>query len=285
MKTLAIFFIFIVIVPCFGQEVPYFITYSDHMEEPGSLELESKTAIGNPSGGNQFFGNSVEFEYGTTAWWTSELYLDATGTVDESTVFGGFRIENRFRPLLQEHWINPVLYVEFEDINGANKSVLEVVGHDGKSDFIDNTNETRQEKKREVELKLILSSDAKGWNFSENLIFEKDLTNSPWEFGYALGASRPLALRVSPTRCTFCAENFEVGAELYGGLGDRYTSGLHDTSQYLGPVASWQIPSGPRLSFEPGFGLNDYSLPHIYRVGIAYEVGQVGSLFRHRGNP
>jgi hypothetical protein len=39
------------------------------------------------------------------------------------------------RPLWREHWINPVLYAEFEDINGANKSVLEVVGHDAGSDF------------------------------------------------------------------------------------------------------------------------------------------------------
>jgi hypothetical protein len=162
--------------------VPYFIAYSHHMEEPGSLELESKTAIGKPPDGNRFFGNSVEFEYGTTAWWTSELYLDTTGTANESTVFGGFRLENRFRPLFREHWINSVLYVEFEDINGANKSVLEVVGHDGRSDFVDNTSDTRKEKKREVELKLILSSDAKGWKFSENLIFEKNLTNSPWVF-------------------------------------------------------------------------------------------------------
>jgi hypothetical protein len=48
------------------------------------------------------------------------------------------------------------------------------------SDFLGPVAEARQEKKREVELKSILSSDAMGWNFSENLIFEKNLTNSPW---------------------------------------------------------------------------------------------------------
>lgn len=123
----------------------------------------------------------MELEYGTTAWWPSELYLDLTGTANESTVFGGFRIEDRFRPLFQDHWINPVLCAEFEDINGANKSLLEVVGHNGKEDFSIDTSEARKEKKREVELKIILSSDVKGWNLSENVIFEKNLTNSPWE--------------------------------------------------------------------------------------------------------
>ena len=65
---------------------------------------------------------------------------------------------------------------------------------------------------------------------------------------------------------------------MYGGLGDRYNAGLHNTSQYLGPVVGWQIPNGPRLSFSPSFGLNDYSLDHIFRVGVAYEVGQIGRI-------
>lgn len=273
--------VFFLLLPvCMAQEMPYFVTYSHHLEEPGSLEIEAKTASGAPRGGNRFFGNSAELEYGTTAWWTSELYLDFTGTRGESTVPGGFRIENRVRPLLREHWINPVLYVEFEDLNGANKSLLEVVGHDGAADLIDPTSATRREKKREVELKLIVSSDAKGWNFSENLIFEKNLNNSPWEFGYALGASRPLGLRARAGRCTFCTQHVTAGAEVYGGLGDRYTPGLHRTSQYAGPVVGWQIPQGPRLSFETGFGLNDRSVARVYRLGVAYEVGQV---FRGRG--
>jgi len=283
MKKIALLALILAVPRLWSQEVPYFVTYSHHMEEPGSLELESKTAMDKPDAGNQFFGNSVEFEYGTTAWWTSELYLDATSTVGESTVFGGFRLENRVRPLLQEHWINPVLYVEFEDINEADKSILEVVGHDGKSDFLNNTSETRKVKQRELELKLIFSSDAKGWNYSENVIFEKNLNNSPWEFGYAFALSRPLGLKASARECSFCRQNFSAGAELYGGLGDRYTPGLRNTSQYLSPVVGWQIPNGPRLSFATSFGLNDYSLAHIYRVGLAYEVGQVGSLFHRKG--
>ena len=279
-KTIAGWMYFAVCGLCFAQEVPYFVTYSHHMEEPGSLEVENKTATSRPQGGNQggrdrFFGNSTEFEYGTTAWWTTEIYVDVTGTKNESTVLGGFRLENRIRPLMQEHWINPVLYFEFEDINEADKSVLEVVGHDGAADFADDVHVTRGEKQREVELKLILSSDVKGWNISENTIFEKNLSNEPWEFGYALGASRPLRLRASAVRCVFCAENVTAGAELYGGLGDRYTPGLHNTSHYAGPVAAWQIPNGPRISFAAGFGLNDSSLPHTFRMGAAYEFGQV----------
>lgn len=271
---------------CAGQERPYFVTYSAEMEEPGNLEIATKSVIGRPQLGNRFLGSSVEFEYGAKAWWTTEVYLDGASVAQDSTIFTGFRWENRFRPLAREHWINPVLYVEFENINGANKSLLEVVGHDGAADLISSNAEARQEKARELELKLILGSNFKGWNVSENIIAEKNLSNSPWEFGYAVGASRPLKLAASPKKCTFCAQKFVAGVEMYGGLGDRYSLGLHDTSHYLGPAVNWTSPAGLTVSFSPQFGLNSNSVPRLYRFGISYEISQVlgkmGFLHKHQ---
>jgi hypothetical protein len=259
------------------QEWPYFVTYSQNMEEPGNLEIATKNAIGKPPDGNRFMGSNLELEYGAKGWWTTELYLDGASAAHDSTIFTGFRWENRFRPLAREHWINPVLYVEFENINGADKGLLEVVGHDGASDLTDPHWLARQEKKREMELKLILGSNFKGWNASENLIFEKNLDNSPWEFGYAVGISRPLKLAASAKKCSFCAQRFAAGVEMYGGLGDRYTPGLRDTSHYVGPAINWRSPAGLTLSFSPQFGLNDHSVARIYRFGISYEVSQVFS--------
>ena len=256
----------------------YFVTYSHQMEEPGNLEIGVKSVVGSPSAGNAFIGNALEFEYGVKAWWTSELYLDGQSTAHESTAFTGFRWENRFRPLLGEHWINPVLYVEFENINSADKSLLEVVGHDGRADFLERND--RSEKKREAELKLILSSNVRGWNFSENIIAEKNLANEPWEFGYALGASHPLALKAGAKACVFCRENFSAGAEMYGGLGERYSFGLRDTSHYLAPVAEWRLPSGTTFKVSPGFGLNENSHGFLFRFGISYELNQIVSTLR-----
>ena len=62
-----------------------------------------------PPDGNRFIGSNVEFEFGATAWWTTEFYLDGQITQHDSTIFTGYRWENRFRPLMREHWINPVL--------------------------------------------------------------------------------------------------------------------------------------------------------------------------------
>jgi len=250
----------------------YFVTYTQHMEEPGNLEFATKSVSGFPRAGNAFWGNAVEMEYGVKAWWSSELYLDSQTTANESSVFTGFRIENRFRPLLREHWINPVLYAEFEDINSADKTLLEVVGHDGIADFLERND--RSERKREVELKLILGSNFKGWNISENFIAEKNIAGEPWEFGYAVGASRPLSLAASPNACRFCRENFALGAELYGGLGDRYSFGLRDTSHYLAPTVAWRLPSGPTFSFSPAAGLNSNSHGFLMRFGVSYEIDQ-----------
>ena len=84
-----------------------------------------------------------------------------------------------------------------------------------------------------------------------------------------------LKLAASATKCTFCAQRFNAGLEMYGGLGDRYSPGLHDTSHYLGPAINWSAPSGLTLSFSPQFGLNDHSLARIYRFGISYEISQI----------
>jgi hypothetical protein len=55
---------------------------------------------------------------------------------------------------------------------------------------------------------------------------------------------------------------------------------MRDTSHYIAPLIGWQLPARMRLSFSPGFGLTSSSLDRVYRVGLAYEMPQLGSLFR-----
>ena len=105
-----------------SQENPYMVTYDQFLEEPRNLEIEYFSTYGTQRGGNNFHAYWVEFHYGATPpWWTTEFYLDAQTTFHDSTVSTGFRWENRFRPLKREHFINPVLYVEYEHVNGADK--------------------------------------------------------------------------------------------------------------------------------------------------------------------
>jgi hypothetical protein len=262
-------------------EGPFFITYTHQMEEPGNLEIATKTVTGQPAGGYRFLGVATEFEYGVQAWWTSEWYFDGQSTSSQRALFTGYRWENRFRLLPREHWINPVLYVEFENINGADKSLLEVVGHDGQDDLAGLSAEARREKKREIEAKLILSSHCKGWTIAENFVAEKNVRHAPHEFGYAFGVSRPLALVAKPDRCNLCAENFQAGLEIYGGLGTHADFGLRETSHYIAPTVVWTLDNGTAFKVSPGFGVTPTSARFLLRFGVSYEIAQFGRAARH----
>ena len=268
--------------PVFAQEDPYIVTYTHHLEEPDNLEIEYFSTFGTQQGeGNNWHAYWIELEYGVRAWWTTELYLDGQTTFHDSTVFTGFRWENRFRLLRTEHFVNPVFYIEYENVSGADKIIKEVEGHDVASDFAPPNWILRQTWNHELELKMILSKDYRGFNFAFNPMAIKNLgTSDPWEFGYAAGISRPLALKASPHACTWCRENFIVGAEVYGGAGALNTFGLQKTSHYLAPVMCWNIPSGWTIRISPGFGLNEDSHRYLIRWGVAYEISGFGEKLR-----
>ncbi len=263
------------------QEPPYFVTYSSVLEEPGNLEIETQSIAASPKNANAFFAPTVEFEYGVTAWWTAEAYVQGQSTWNDSTVFTGFRFESRFRPLPREYWINPVLYVEYEDVNAADKSFLEITGNTSITTQQVSNAALRAEVERSIEGKLILSSNVKGWNLSENIIAEKAVNEAePWEFGYALAAARPLALSAGGKPCTLCRRNFTAGAELFGGLGTRYSFGLKQTQHYAGPTVAFNAPRGLTFKFSPEFGLNDNSAAVLWRFGASYEIQQFRDWFR-----
>ncbi len=262
-----------------AQESPYIVTYDHYLEEPGSLEVEYFSTFGTERGGNDFHAFWTEFEYGATAWWTTEVYLAGQTTFNDSTIFTGSRLENRFRLRRREHLVNPVLYIEFENTNAADKILKEVEGHDVESDYAVSNAVLRKEHDHELEMKLLLSSTFKGWNVAVNPIVTKNLLPSePWEFAYAVGASRPLALKASPNRCNFCWENFIAGVEMYGGLGNTQSAGLHDTSHYLAPVVAWNLPSDWTVRVSSGFGLNDNSHRLLLRWGLSREFSGFGEI-------
>lgn len=264
-------------LPCRSQESPYIATYDHYLEEPGNLEIEYFSTFGTQSRGKDFHAYWAEFEYGVKAWYTTELYLDGQTTLGDSTVFTGFRWENRVRLLEREHFVNPVLYLEYEQISDADKIIKEVEGHDVAADHAEPNFLTRHGLNHELEFKLLLSKTFKGWNIAVNPLFTKNLLPSdPWEFGYAMGASRPLALKASAQHCNFCPENFIAGVELYGGLGDAQNPGLHDTSHYLAPAMAWNVPSGWTLRLSPGFGLNHNSQGLLLRWGVSREFTGFG---------
>lgn len=254
-----------------AQERAYFSTYDHYLEEVGNLEVAVATTTGIPKHDQSVYTAPwLELEYGVTGWWTSELYVEGVATTRDGAGFTGWRWENRFRPLKGEHALNPVLYVEYERINEASRIQKEIVG-EGAIEY-EPIAELRQHAAHELEAKLILSSSVRGWNISENLTFEKNLSESEGvEFGYSVGVSRSLASLASGLGCRFCRENFVLGVEAYGGLGSSVETGLAETRHYLGPVMAWRLNERTTFKASPVLGLTEASDRYLVRFGIAYE--------------
>jgi len=259
-------------VPASAQERPFFVTYDHYLEEPGNLEIAVASTTGIPKRGRAAYTAPwLELEYGFTGWWTGELYLEGVTTRGDGHAFTGWRFENRFRPLKGEHRVNPVLYVEYESINEASRIQKEIVGAGGIP--FEPIAELREEHEHELEGKLILSSAVRGWNISENMIVEKNLSaGEGLEWGYSVGLARSLGALATGAECHLCAENFVVGLEAYGGLGS--TEGFDRASQrhYLAPVVSWHLNGRTTLKGSVGLGLTDQSERYLVRLGFAYEL-------------
>ncbi|MGZ4900692.1 MAG: hypothetical protein ACXV8X_13635, partial [Candidatus Angelobacter sp.] len=259
-----------------AQESPYFVTYDHHLEEPRNLEIGTSATIGAAGKGQSaFFAPYMELEYGVKAWWTAELYLEGQSTAGDSGAFTGWRFENRVRPLSREHWINPLLYFEYENINEASHIFKEIVGNTSEAN--EPVAELSKVRAHELETKLILSSNTHDWNFAENFIVEKNLSEDEgFEFGYAVGVYRPLGTMASGNPCRFCRENFTAGLEMYGGLGSTLSFGLPDTTHYLAPVISWELSDNASLRLSPAVRLSDVGSPVLFRLGYSYEVRGFG---------
>jgi hypothetical protein len=263
---------------CRAQESPYFVTYDHYLEEPGNLEIETYTTSGVPRAGQKaYVAPYMEIEYGVAGRWTAELYLEGQGTVGDSAVFTGWRLENRFRPFRREHFINPILYFEYESISEASRIQKEIVG--GGPDVVSPNSELQPEKVHELEAKLILSSTVHDWNIAGNFIVEKNVSvGEGFEFGYAFGFARPLATLASGGRCRWCRENFVGGVEFYGGLGSTEDGfSVRNTVHYVAPVVSWQVSDNGSLRFSPGIALTHEGSPLLLRFGYSYEIRGFGS--------
>jgi hypothetical protein len=254
----------------FAQERPYFVTYDDQLEKRGELEIELLTTSGNVRDENRrYIAPWTEIEYGVTSWWTTELYIEGVTFGGAGSAFTGWRWENRFRPIKGDHVINPVLYVEYENINEASRIQKEIVGR-GAPDF-EPVNELADVRAHELEGRLILSSGMGRWNVSENLVVEKNLSEEEgFEFGYTVGVSRSFGSGLE--NCRFCADAFIAAVEAYGGLGTTASGASGATRQFIAPVLSWHVTPGSLFKASVGFGLTNTSDKVLLRVGYTFDL-------------
>src|SRR3974390_517760 len=109
------------------------------------------------------------------------LNLEGDKIDGEDYLFGCWRLEGRYRLFDCGSFLNPVLYVEYENLNPDHKYLLEVTGRT-------DTPEGPERWEHEVESKLIIGHDlTKKFDVAFNWINEANVNTGRWEFGYAIG--------------------------------------------------------------------------------------------------
>ncbi|MDO8683338.1 MAG: heavy metal-binding domain-containing protein [Armatimonadota bacterium] len=177
-----------------GNDI-YFVTYNHHIEK-GEMELMIMTDLTEPAERTgevgSYLSSMLELEYGVTEQYATELMLE--GFFDFTHGFGkftGFRWENRYRLHKEKNrGLNPVLYMEYEDLDPETRFKMEVSGReDGKGEPA----ELEGKRERILETRLILSRDKGPYNYAFNWINETDTRRRGFtEFGYAIGMRRTL---------------------------------------------------------------------------------------------
>jgi hypothetical protein len=253
-------------------EDTYFVTDHHHLPEAGTLGIANYSVLGAPRNGNGFLASQVELEYRITNWWGTQVQFDGQTTWSDSTLFTGFSWTNKFKLFPNNHLLNAALVVGLDKGNAADKSIAEIEGRTPEVDFNSSNSELRKMHEHEVELKLIISRDHKGWNFAGNIMAAKNMAGEPWEFGYSLGASRPLSTADGDGPCVVCRKSVSAGLEFYGGLGDVHSIGLQNTPHYLGPEMSWKLTDRLAVKVGPHFGLTPQSQQFLVHFGVIYDI-------------
>ncbi|HLG18847.1 MAG TPA: heavy metal-binding domain-containing protein [Bdellovibrionota bacterium] len=168
----------------------YFVTYNSEVEA-GELELMFMNDLTQPSrfrreeGFGDYLSHMVELEYEVTSQFATEFMIEWFEDLDTGDhAFTGFRWENRYRLIKKRVPANPMVYVEYEDLDPATRYKMEVSGW-VRSPYEENGEEPDRE--RIMETRLILSEDVGPVNVAFNWINETDVTSGTTAFGYSSG--------------------------------------------------------------------------------------------------
>jgi hypothetical protein len=239
-----------------AQERPYFVTYSDRLEEKGDLEVSLLSTIGDVKSAPNYVAPWIEIEYGITPRWTTEVYLEGVTINKDASAFTGWRWESRFRPFAGEHFLNPVLYIEYENVNEGSRIQKEIVGEGSTSR--DPLGILKHEHAHELEGRLILSKQVADWEMAGNAIFEKNLSaDEGLEYGYAAAASKRIG-------------HFIAGVEAYGGLGASNPE-FEQTRHFIAPILGWRVSKG-LLKGSVGVGVTAASERYLFRIGYSLDL-------------
>ncbi|MBI2337479.1 MAG: hypothetical protein HYU97_12035 [Deltaproteobacteria bacterium] len=262
----------------------YFVTYNSNIEK-GEIELMFMTDITAPSrfkreeGQGNYLSHMLELEYAPLHQFATEFMIEWFEDMETGDAkFTGFRWENRFRLFKKNVPLNPMIYVEYEDLDPATRYKMEVSG------WINPPYEESGEepdRERILESRLILSQDFGPVNIAFNWINETELETGHTAFGYSLGTMWMIHKKHEHSHGEENHKSKEkeeheggmgLGLEFYGALGDSKSFGLKPSRQehYVGPIFMYHIDEHWMFHTQLAIGLSKAS-DNLARINFAYE--------------
>ena len=251
-----------------------FILYNHHTPEAGEKEVMFMNDLGQEPDGTRYAAQMIEVEYGITDRWATGFMIEGQATSGEGGYhFTGWRWENRYRPFEYGTPLNPVLYVEWEDLGEDTKYKMEVSGRTDAT-----VREKSRPRERILETRLILGQDiSRRLDVAFNWINEHDLDTGVTAFGYALGLNYKVAELPNSVRHIEEEHGYHpevrAGVELFGGLGDSdkgITADAGVTEHYLGFNMLLHLTKNAMVKFGGAIGLTNVS-EDLFRLALGYE--------------
>lgn len=267
-------------VPSVLAHEGYITTYNHHIV-PGELELMVMNDFTNPSdpkreddGHGDYFSQMLELEYAPTDQLAFEFMAEAYEDIETGEKkITGFRYETRYRIFKDEVPLNPMLYLEYEDLHIKTRYKMEVSG------WVEPPYEEEEEepdRERILESRLILSQDFLPWNVAFNWINESDLNSGETAFGYSFGLlyripmgseekfdshhKKQMGIKEADAPQRFI-QPASLAFEFFGALGDTIKFDLEPSRQehYFQPSIMFHVGDNSMLTIGAGIGLTKAS--------------------------
>ena len=237
-------------------------------------------------GAPPYSSQMLMIERAMTDRWETELMMEGQKTSGEEYQYTGWRWENRYRLFEYGTFLNPGLYVEYENLKPTTKYVMEISGR------TDRPEDPERNTERILETRLILGQDfGDKLSMSFNWINETDVftrTAGRTDFGYALGLNYMMynadggkannhgthKHRPAAADGQWAIAHVKLGAELFGSLGDTslgLTANPDVTEHYAGLNVMTHLRNGLHFMIGGAVGLTEVSQRGLVRFGVGYE--------------
>ncbi len=257
-----------------------FVLYNHHTEKAGATAAMVMNDFARDENNQPYSAQMLMVERGITDKWTSEFMLEGQKTPGEPYRATGWRWENRYRLFDYGTFLNPVLYVEWENLKTTTKYLMEVSGRTDSE-----TGKPGATSEGILETRLILGHDfSDRFNVSFNWINESNASTKKTDYGYALGLNYGLLGAGHDTEShahhspgapgALSVRELTLGAELYGGLGNSIkgiTASSKVTEQYLGLNLVSHLSNGVMLQGGVVKGLTSQSQRGLVRFMVGYD--------------